>query len=291
MKDRLRRTRLYLPGNNPHFLEGINFFGADQIIIDLEDAIAPAEKDSTRILVKHALKNLKWENFELTVRINPLSSPYGEKDLEMIVPGLPDGIYIPKSESAEDIKAVENKIEAIKREHNIDKEILLFPIIETSRGVLNAFQIASASKLIGGIAFGAEDFTADIGAQRTKEGRESFVARSLIVLAARSAGVQALDTVWSDIEDMEGLIESTKESKALGFDGRGVIHPSQVEPVHKVFAPSPEEIERAQQIIAAMEEALRTGSGVIALGRKMIDAPVLARAKRTIEIAKLMGLI
>ncbi len=291
MKERLRRTRLYIPGNNPHFFEGLDLFGADQIIIDLEDAVPVEEKDATRILLKYALKNIKWNKFELTVRINPLSTPFGEKDLEIVVPGAPDGIYIPKAEKADDIIAVERIVERIRKESGIEKTIWIFPIIETARGVMNAYEIASSSHLVAGIAFGAEDFTADIGTKRTKEGKESFVARSLIVMAAKAASVAALDTVWSDVEDVDGLIESTKESKMLGFDGRGIIHPSQVEPVHNVFAPTKEEIEQALQIIEAMEEARKKGLGVIALGRKMIDAPVLARAKRIIEIAKLMGLI
>ncbi len=290
-KDRLRRTRLYLPGNNPHYLEGAAFFGADQLIIDLEDSIAPAEKDAARILVKYALREIEFGSSEVTVRINPLTTSYGYEDLEEIVPSEPDGIYIPKCEKSLDVREVASVVERIRREHGIEKEILLFPIIESAKGVIKAPEIASASPLVAAIAFGAEDFTSDIGARRTRDGRESFVARSLVVLAAKAYRVQALDTVWGDLADTEGLIESTREGKQLGFDGRGIIHPSQVEYVHQVYTPSPEEIEWAEKIITAFEEAMRRGDGVVSLGRKMIDAPVVERAKRILHIASLVGLI
>ncbi len=290
-RNRLRRTRLYLPGNNPHFLEGAAFFGADQIIIDLEDSIAPPEKDAARILVKYALTEIDFGNCEVTVRINPLSTPYGLEDLEEIVPSAPDGIYIPKCEKSLDVREVESVVNRVRKEHKIEKEILLFPIIENAMGVVKAYEIVAASPLVAAVAFGAEDFTADIGVRKTKQGKESFVARSNIVLAAKANDVQALDTVWSDLEDTEGLLNNTKEGIALGFDGRGIIHPGQVEYVHRAFAPQPEEIEKARKVVEAFQEAMSKGSGVIALGRKMIDPPVVERAKRILKIASLMGLV
>ncbi|MCD6418666.1 HpcH/HpaI aldolase/citrate lyase family protein [bacterium] len=286
MKDKLRRSRLYMPGNNPYLSQNAFLFGADCIILDLEDSVPPSEKFSSRILVRNILKNVDFGDAEKTVRINPLSSPYGRDDLEEIVPAEPDAIFIPKAETADDVRIVDEIVAEIKAKHKIDKEIFYMPIIESAKGVWNAFEIASATENVVLLAFGAEDFTRDIGAQRTRDGREQFVARSLVVLGAKAAGVQASDTVWSDIEDVEGLRKSTIEAKELGFDGKGAIHPSQVEIINELFSPTPEEIDYAKKVIAAFEEAKARGDGVIAIGRKMIDAPVVARAQRIIKMAQ-----
>ena len=290
MKDRIRRSRLYMPGNNPYLSQNAFLFGADCIILDLEDSVPPAEKFATRILVREILKNVDFADTEKTVRINPISSPYGRADLEEIIPALPDGIFIPKAETADDVRVVDEIVQEIKAKHGIDKEIYYMPIIESARGVWNAYEIASASPRVVMVAFGAEDFTRDIGAQRTREGREQFVARSMVVLGAKAAGVQASDTVWSDIDDVEGLRASAQEARELGFDGKGAIHPSQVKVINEVFSPTPEEIEYARKVVAAFEEAQKKGSAVVALGRKMIDPPVVARAQRILRMAEKMGL-
>ena len=286
MKDKLRRSRLYMPGNNPYLSQNAFLFGADCIILDLEDSVPPSEKFSSRILVRNILKNVDFGDAEKTVRINPLSSPFGRDDIEEIVPAEPDAIFIPKAETADDVRIVDEIVAEVKAKHNIDKEIFYMPIIESAKGVWNAFEIASATENVVLLAFGAEDFTRDIGAQRTRDGREQFVARSLVVLGAKAAGVQASDTVWSDIEDVEGLRKSTIEAKELGFDGKGAIHPSQVEIINELFSPTPEEIDYAKKVIAAFEEAKARGDGVIAIGRKMIDAPIVARAQRIIKMAR-----
>ena len=290
MKDRIRRSRLYMPGNNPYLSQNAFLFGADCIILDLEDSVPPAEKFATRILVREILKNVDFADTEKTVRINPISSPYGRADLEEIIPALPDGIFIPKAETADDVRVVDEIVQEIKAKHGIDKEIYYMPIIESAKGVWNAYEIASASPQVVMVAFGAEDFTRDIGAQRTREGREQFVARSMVVLGAKAAGVQASDTVWSDIDDVEGLRASAQEARELGFDGKGAIHPSQVKIINEVFSPTPEEIEYARKVVAAFEEAQKRGSAVVALGRKMIDPPVVARAQRILRMAEKMGL-
>ena len=290
MKDRIRRSRLYMPGNNPYLSQNAFLFGADCIILDLEDSVPPAEKFATRILVREILKNVDFADTEKTVRINPISSPYGRADLEEIIPALPDGIFIPKAETADDVRVVDEIVQEIKAKHGIDKEIYYMPIIESAKGVWNAYEIASASPQVVMVAFGAEDFTRDIGAQRTREGREQFVARSMVVLGAKAAGVQASDTVWSDIDDVEGLRASAQEARELGFDGKGAIHPSQVKIINEVFSPTPEEIEYAKKVVAAFEEAQKRGSAVVALGRKMIDPPVVARAQRILRMAEKMGL-
>ena len=290
-KDRLRRTRLYLPGNNPDLMINAGLFGADCVILDLEDSVAPAEKDSSRVLVRNTLRCIDFGKAERIVRINPLATEYGKADIEMIVPALADTLLIPKCEGASDVKEVEKLIAAEEKKHGIKHKILIMPLIETAKGILNAYEIGAASKRVVALCFGAEDFTADIGVARTKEGRESFVARSLLVLGAKAAGVQAIDTVFSDVRDEEGLVESAQEAMALGFEGKGVIHPGQIEPIHRVFSPTPERIEYAKKVVAAIEEARERGSGVATIGSKMIDAPIEIRARKILRLAEALGLL
>lgn len=290
-KERLRRTRLYLPGNNPDLMINAGLFGADCVILDLEDSVAPAEKDAARVLVRNTLRCIDFGNAERVVRINPLSTAYGETDIEMIVPARPDTLLIPKCDGAADIIEVEKRVAAAEKLHKIKEKILLMPLIETAKGILNAYAIGAASERVVALCFGAEDFTADIGVERTKEGRESFIARSLLVLGAKAAGVQAIDTVFSDVRDEEGLVESTREAMALGFEGKGVIHPGQIEPIHHVFTPTPERIEYAKKVVAAIEDARERGSGVATIGSKMIDAPIETRARKILRLAEALGLL
>ncbi len=291
MKDRLRRSRLYMPGNNPYLSQNAFVFGADCIILDLEDSVPPSEKFAARILVRNVLKNVDFGESEKAVRINPLSTPFGRADIEEVVPAEPDLILIPKAESAQDVKLVEELVEEVKHKHGIEKEIYFMPVIESAKGGWNAYDIASASKLVASLAFGAEDYTRDIGAKPTKEGWETLVVRSLVVMGAKAAGVQASDTVWSDIDDVEGLRRSTEFGKSLGFDGKGAIHPSQIEVIHEVYNPTSEEIEYAKKVVAAYEEAKAKRLGVVALGRKMIDTPIVARAQRILKLARKAGLL
>ena len=286
-RDRLRRTRLYLPGNNPDLMTNAGLYGADCIILDLEDSVPPAEKEAARILVRNALRALDFNQAEKIVRINPLATTHGPCDLETIVPVGPQVLLIPKAESADDVSAVEEMLAFHEAQSGLPFHILLIPLIETARGVLNAKAIASASDRNVALCFGAEDFTADIGTERSAAGTESFLARSMILLAAKAAGLQALDTVHSDYEDIEGLKKSTREAIQLGFEGKGVIHPAQIIPIHQCFTPTPEQIDTAKGIIAALEQAQEKGTGVAAFGNKMIDAPVAARAKRILKLAKL----
>jgi len=290
-RERLRRTRLYLPGNNPDLMLNAGLFGADEIILDLEDSVAPMEKDAARVLVRNTLVGVDFGEAERLVRINPLETEYGRADLEMIVPARPDMLLIPKCNEAKDIEEVEALVAELERSNGIEHETLFMPLIETARGVLNAYEIAKASRRVVAMCWGAEDLSADLGVERTKEGRESFVSRGLVILAAKAAGVQPLDTVFSDIKDTAGLIESTKEAIALGFEGKGVIHPGQIEPIHQVFAPTAERIEYAQKVVAAIEKARARGSGVASLGSKMIDAPIEARARKILVLAEALGLI
>jgi len=288
---RLRRTRLYMPGNNPDLMRNGGLFGADSVILDLEDSVSPGEKDVARILVRNTLLSIDYFDCERIVRINPLSTEYGADDLEMVVPYGVDTILVPKCESAEDVLKVEEIIAGLEKKHSLGYEVLIMPLIETAKGILNAYETAAASDRVVALCFGAEDFTADIGTERTKEGAESLTARSMLVLGAKAAGVQVIDTVFSDVQDREGLVASTKEAMSLGFEGKGVIHPAQIAPIHAVFSPAPERIEYAKKVVAAIEKARSEGSGVATLGSKMIDAPIETRARKILSLAEALGLL
>ncbi len=285
-QNNLRRTRLYIPGNNPYLMEGCGLFAADVIILDLEDAVSQNEKIDARFLIGNALGVLDFGEAEVIVRINPFSNG-GEEDLGVILPALPNGIMLPKTNCAADVLKLDNILETLEKQNNSAVgQIKIFPLIESAEGVLNAPKIAKASRRNAVLAFGAEDFTADIGIKKSKEGKELLFAKQQVVLAAKAAGIQASDTIFSDFEDIEGLIKDTEFGKSIGFEGRGVIHPLQIEHIHKVFEPTEEEIEYAKKVLEALEDAEEKGSGVVSLGRKMIDAPVAKRARRVLKLAE-----
>jgi citrate lyase subunit beta/citryl-CoA lyase len=288
-KDRLRRSRLYLPGNEPKFYPNAGLHNPDGIILDLEDSVPPSEKNSAKILVRNALRSIDFYGAERMVRINQL--PAGIDDLCFVIPHNVNLILIPKCESPDTVKKVEEEIEILKASKNISNDIWLMPIIESALGVMNAYEIAAASDKVCALTIGLEDYTADIGTERTNEGKESLFARSMIVNAAKAAGVQAIDSVFSDIGNMEALRSSVLEAKSLGFEGKGVIHPRQIKIIHEAFAPTTSEIEKAKKIVAAFEDAKKKGLGVVTLGSKMIDAPVVKRAIRIINLASATGLI
>lgn len=283
-KERLRRSRLYLPGNEPKFYPNAGLHKPDGIILDLEDSVAPTEKEAAQLLVRNALRSIDFYGAERMVRINQL--PRGLDDLRYIVPQNVHVILIPKVESAEQIRDVEKNVELLRKEFEVKNEIYFMPIIESALGIMNAYEIASASKLNCALAVGLEDYTADIGVERTNEGRESIFARSMIVNAAKAAKIQAIDTVFSDVTDMDGLKQSVLEAKSIGFEGKGCIHPRQVQVVNENFLPNEFEIEKAKKIVLAFEEADRKGLGVVSLGSKMIDAPVVKRAGRIVKLAE-----
>jgi citrate lyase subunit beta/citryl-CoA lyase len=288
-KDKLRRSRLYLPGNEPKFFINSGLHKPDGIILDLEDSVAQTEKEAAQLLVRNALRSVDFYGAERMVRINQL--PGGCADLKYIVPHNVHVILIPKCESADQVKQVEKEVQRLKLEYKIKNDIYFMPIIESALGVIKAFEIASASKNNCALAIGLEDYTADIGTQRTNEGKESIFARQMLVNAAKAAGIQAIDTVFSDISDMESLRQSVIEAKSLGFEGKGCIHPRQIQVVHEAFAPTSEEIEKAKKIVLAFDEAEKKGLGVVSLGSKMIDPPVVKRALRTIHLAILNNLL
>jgi len=288
-KDQLRRSRLYLPGNEPKFFVNAGLHSPDGIILDLEDSVAPSEKDAAQLLVRNALRSVDFYSAERMVRINQL--PKGLDDLKYIVPHNVNVILIPKCESAEQIHQLEKEVAKLKKQHKVENPIYFMPIIESALGVIKAFEIACASKNNCALAIGLEDYTADLGTQRTNEGKESIFARQMLVNAAKAAGIQAIDTVFSDVADMEALRQSVIEAKSLGFEGKGCIHPRQIKVVHEAFAPTNEEIEKAKKIVLAFEDAEKKGLGVVSLGTKMIDPPVVKRAIRIIDLAVMNNLL
>lgn len=282
--DRFRMSRLYLPGNNPSMMINAGIHEPDGIILDLEDSVAPDRKDEARILVRNALRNIDFYGAERMVRINQL--PLGLEDASVVAPHGADLLLIPKCEEAWQVQKVEEVVRSTLDSEGIKKEIFYMPIIESALGVENAFKIATASKNVVAMAIGLEDFTADLGVPRTAEGRESFYARSRLVNACKAAGIQPIDSVYSDVGNMEGLLENVKASAALGFEGMGCIHPGQIRVIHEGFKPTTPEIEKAREIVAAYNEAKENGLGVISIGSKMIDAPVVKRAEQTLLLAR-----
>jgi citrate lyase subunit beta/citryl-CoA lyase len=287
-KDRLRRSRLYLPGTEPKYTINAGLHGPDAIILDLEDSVHHAEKDSARLLVRNALHAVNFGTCERMVRINQL--PLGLEDLAEIIPEAPDLISIPKVEHPGQVTQVDRMISELRVRHSIDRPIWLMPILESGQGIENAAAIAAVAENVAAISIGLEDYTADLGVARTAEGRESLYARTRLVNAAKAAGVQAIDSVYSDVADMDGLKRWGENSRALGFEGMGCIHPAQIPVIHAAFAPSAAEIEKAQKIVVAFEEAQQRGVGVVSLGSKMIDPPVVQRALKLVARARAMGL-
>jgi len=282
-KDRYRRSRLYLPGNTPKLAINAGLHKPDGVILDLEDSVAPAKKYETRFLVRNTLRALDFYGAERMVRINQI--PAGLEDLKYLLPHNVNLILIPKCEDPEQIKVLEEVIGEMKDKFHLKHPIWLMPIIESALGVIKAYEIASSSPYIVGMAIGLEDYTADLGTQRTLEGNETFFARCQVVNAARAAGIQPIDSVFSDVSDMEALAVNVQNSKKLGFDGMGCIHPRQIAVIHENFAPSDKEIDKAKKVVNAFIIAEEQGLGVVSLGSKMIDPPVVKRAQRTIDIA------
>jgi len=287
-RDRLRRSRLYLPGNEPKYFVNAGLHGPDAVILDLEDSVHHAEKDAARLLVRNALCAVDFGAAERMVRINQL--PLGIADLEEIVPQSPDLILIPKVETAAQVTEVSDSIERIAKRSGVTRPIWLMPILESALGIENAFAIATASDRIAGITIGLEDYTADLGVVKTAAGNESLFARQRVVNAAHAARVQAIDSVYGDVADSAGLQRWGEAARAMGFEGMGCIHPMQIEIIHHAFAPSPIELEKALKIVTAYEDAQARGLGVVSLGSKMIDAPVVQRALKLVERARQMGL-
>lgn len=289
VRDRFRFARLYLPGNSPGLMINAGLHSADGIILDLEDSVAPEKKEEARILVRNALRQIDFNGAERMVRIN--QGKRGIEDLHYLIPHNVNLVLVPKCESSDYLRQVNEAIETIKKKFSLTNQVFLMPIIESALGIENAFEIAKASENVVAMAIGLEDYTADLGAARTLEGKESFYARTRLIVAAKAAGIQPIDSVFSDVGDMEALKQNVTISKGLGFEGMGCIHPRQISVIRHGFAPDQPEIEKSKKIVSAFEAARQQGLGVVALGSKMIDPPVVARAQKTIDLAVRLGLI
>ena len=288
--ERLRRTMMFVPGSNPGMVKEAYIYGADSIMFDLEDSVAITEKDSARLLVYNALQSIDYGDTELVVRINSLDTPCGRDDIRAMVKAGIHVIRLPKTETKEDILAVESLIEEAERDFKREVgSTRMMAAIESPLGIINAYEIACASKRLIAIALGAEDYVTNLKTQRYADGQELFAARTQLLIAARAAGIYALDTVYSDVNNEEGFRKEVQLIKQLGFDGKSVINPRQIKPVHEIYTPSEKEIKKSIDIIMAAREAKERGLGVISLNGKMVDKPIIDRAERVITLAKASG--
>ena len=287
----MRRSMLFLPGNTPNIIVNGEILGSDAVILDLEDAVSPTEKDSARILVRNAIKLMGFGRCEIIVRINSIDTPYWKRDLEEIIPVRPSMIMPPKTGCAQDVLKVDAYISELEDKLGMARNtVRLIPLIETALGVENAYQIASASKRVAAIFLGGEDLSADLRCKRTKEGNEIAYARARMVVAARAAGVDVYDTPFTDVNDDEGIYTDARYAKSLGFTGKSAISPRHVGAINEVFSPSQQEIDYAYEVMEAIRIGKEQGRGAVALRGKMIDAPVVMRAQQTIEMAQQLGL-
>lgn len=287
----MRRSLLFLPGNNPNMLINGNCLGADAVIFDLEDAVAPAEKDAARILVRNTMKYMDFNGIDVVVRINSIDTDFWKRDVDEIMPYKPRLILLPKTGSAADIIEADKYISEVEERLGIEKNTVgLMALIETALGVENAFNIATASKRVKALFLGAEDLTSDLQCKRTKESREIEYARTRLVVAARAAGIQVYDTPFTDVNDDEGIVKDAAVAKALGFSGKASISPRHVEVINDTFSPTQAEVDYAYEVMDAIKLAKEQGKGAIALYGKMIDAPIVARAEFTIRTANALGM-
>jgi len=286
----MRRSLLFLPGNNPNMLANGDILGADAVILDLEDAVSPDEKDAARILVRNTLRYLDYSRVEVVIRINPVDeNEFWKRDLDEVIPLKPSLIMPTKVRDAAYVQAVSAYMDEVEERHGIPRgTVRLVPLIETAIGLENAYAIATADSRVTSLFLGAEDLTADLRCARTKEGSEIFSARSRMVSAARAAGIDVYDTPFTDVNDDEGLTRDARLAKSLGFSGKAAISPRHVGGINWVFSPTRQEIDYAYEVLAAIEEAKAQGKGAISLYGKMIDAPIVARARQVLDMEKAM---
>lgn len=285
----MKRTLLFVPGNNPGMLLNADIHGADAIILDLEDAVSTDQKDAARILVRNALITLNYKGCNVIIRTNPIGTEYLRDDLDEMVPLKPYAILLPKTCEISDVHTADEYITEIEKKHNIEVgTVKIIPLIETALGLENSFAIAKASKRVVGLFLGAEDLTADMRSIRSKASEEIFYSRQRIVSAARAADVDVWDTPFTDVNDDDGLLLDAQFAKELGFSGKASISPRHVEGINTVFSPSVAEVEYAMRVIEVIEEAKAQGKGAISLNGKMIDAPIVNRAKNVLEMNRLI---
>ena len=277
---------LYIPGNNPAMIQQGGVYGADSILLDLEDAVALNQKDAARTLVRNMINVVDFYDAEVCVRVNHLSTPFGLADLEEIVPLQPSAIRYPKTESPEEVAELLKIIELIEDRHGLPhNKMTLHAMIETAMGVQNVFNIASMFSRVDAITIGGQDLTADMNIVYTPDGVGIDFARKRIVMAAKASHIDVIDTVFPDVNDEEGLRRETEYAKKIGFTGKAVINPRQIDIIHDVFAPTDEEIRKAYHIVKEFKMNTAAGIGVFAIDGKMVDAPVVARAEYILKLA------
>lgn len=286
----MRRSLLFLPGNSPVMLQNGAVLPADCLIMDLEDAVAPDQKDAARLLVSSALSSIDYSQ-EIIIRINPLDSDHWRQDLETVIPRAPDVIMSAKS-CVETVRQVSSALTDLEKLHGIEVgSTRIIPLIETALGIEQAYDIATASERVVALFLGAEDLAADLRCLRTKQGWEIFYSRSRLVMAARAAGIDAIDTPFTDVQDDEGLVDDATLARGLGFSGKAAISPRHLQAINEVFSPRPEAITYALEVMAALEAGKRAGKGAVSLHGKMIDAPIAARARQVLTEARELGLL
>lgn len=292
MEERLRRTMMFVPGNNVGMVKDAGIYGADSIMFDLEDSVSLSEKDAARMLVYEALKTQDYGNAELVVRVNGVDTPYFKNDVYAMVKAGIDVIRLPKVESAKMMQDLVSVISEAEKKFGVKQgSVHVMAAIESAKGVLNAYQIATSTDLMIGLALSAEDYTTDMKTHRYPDGAELEFARNMILHAARAAGIAAFDTVFTNMNDVEGFKKETEHIHELGFDGKSLVNPRQIDWVNQVYEPTQDEIENALDVEAAIKEAHEKGSGVISMNGQMVDRPVVLRAQRVIRLAKASNLI
>lgn len=291
LKQKIRRSMLFVPGANAAMVSNSFIYAADSIMFDLEDSVALREKDTARLLVFHALQHPLYKEIETVVRVNALESEFGIKDLEFVVRAGVDIVRLPKTDSAQDVIDMEREITRIEQECGREVGSTgMLAAIESASGITNVVSIAKASPRLIGIALGAEDYVRNLRTERSPEGTELLFARCSILQAARAAGISAFDTVYSDANNEEGFLREASLIKQLGFDGKSLVNPRQIELLHNLFAPTQKELDHATKVIDAAEAAERQGLGVVSLNGKMIDSPIIERARLVVQRAALSGI-
>lgn len=289
-KKRLRRTMMFLNCQKPGLIKDPYIYKPDSIMLDLEDAVAEKEKDAARFSLYHALQEIDYRNVERVVRINGLDSPYWREDIRAAVAGGCDSIRIPKTESARDVLLVADAITAAEKEFNIPEgRTLIIAALESARGIMKALEICEASERLFGIALSGGDYTKDLQTHITGTGIELMGARQNMIIAARAAGVQCFDTVYTNLDDMEGFRKDVEAIHLMGFDGKSIINPRQIAVVHEIFTPKPKDIIFAEKVVKEIDDKKAKGIGVFTVDGKMIDIAFYDGAKRTIELAKASG--
>ena len=287
---RLRRTMMFMNAQKPGLIKDAYIYGVDSIMLDLEDAVAENQKDSARFSLYHALKTIDYGDTEVIVRINGLDTPHWQEDIRCAVAGGADGVRIPTCESAQDVKTVEEHVLAAEKEFGVEEgRTLIMAALESPKGVLNAYEIASASDRLFGIALSAGDFHRSMHTHYVPGGIELNTARNLIVMSARAAGVQCFDTVFTNLDDEEGFENEVRMIHDRGFDGKSLINPRQIAFVHQTLAPTPEEIATAETYVRTYEEQSKLGVGVYTVNGKMVDIAFIKDASRVIALAKACG--